>query len=178
MSFLSKLIAEQLTKYADETVTVANVTAGVNRVLGDIAAFVADTTNQIDDAVFAELQLDVDFAGLAASATNYVRGMLGLSVGSPSIFAPPTVAAGPPKLFLGLVRARLVAETMKAKGVSRAAARKIVAGITDSQILAVAETKGIGVGAIGDGKILQWLVTHGPELLALVMKLLSLFVLV
>jgi hypothetical protein len=180
MSLLSTL----LKKYIGDVVTTVNAQLFVHDRLAEIAAFVAGTENQIDDAVFAEISLDVDFDTLTANTVIWARAWLGLGGGvrgtgtsTPSVmFAPrPMQADGRlPGLFLGIVRGRMATELAKKKGISRSDARTLVNAKSDDEILRAAEAAGAPMGAIGDGTILNWLIAHGPDILALIMKILPL----
>lgn len=168
MSIISSLVK----KYLGELITNTNAEKLVDDGLNTIASFVAGTNNQVDDAIFAELEKDIDFHHVAQESVAWVRSMLNLDLATHKMFGP--AIARPPKIFLALVRARLVTEVSRTKHISRDEARKQVGKADDNFILSHANENGIKSMAIGDGTILAWLIAHGPEILAFIMKLLPL----
>lgn len=169
MSIISNLIKN----YASETITVENFKTGIADILMGVASFVEGTKNQVDDAVLAEIEADVNFDSIASNAATWLRTLLKLDDKKP-MFLVPVMHAAPPKIFLGLVRAKLVSEVAKRDHISRKEARAKVQLLPDGDILKAAEGEHIGVGAIGDGTILAWLMAHLPDILALITKLLPL----
>ncbi len=70
------------------------------------------------------------------------------------------------RLFYRLVRTNLVVALAREHGYDRDDARDLVDGLTDAEIDARADAR--GVQAIGDGGFLAWLVDHLDEIRALV----------
>lgn len=80
------------------------------------------------------------------------------------------------KLFYRLVRSNLVKSLVREHGYDRSDAADLVDNLTDAEIDARADVR--GVQAIGDGGFLAWLVDHLDEIRALVEFFAGLFALV
>lgn len=194
MGILSSLI----NKYVAETVTAVNVSTVVDNAMNNLAAWVAGTPNRIDDAILAEVQENVDFDYYIPKFTSWFRGLIGINSSGFSTPKGPGLplegmysapiggfSASHPRFFLTLIRGRLVTEgaaKLRANGVgayeARQKARAAVNKLTDETILEAADQMRIPRGAIGDGTIFNWILSHLPEMLALVMKLLPLLMLI
>lgn len=168
MSIISNLIS----KYLDDKLTAANAQQLMNNALQSVASFVAGTSTTIDDAVFAEVEKDVDFNALAANSASWARTLLGLS--AQTHFFAAQNATAKPHIFLMLVRGRLITEAVRKQGLSRQEARAKVAQLTDEQIMAKVDDANVARGAIGDSGILAWLQAHLPQLLQIITALLPL----
>lgn len=172
MGFLDNIVQKEISG----VVTEVNIGKAVSSLMTQIAGIVAGTDNKIDDAVLAELDKDVDFAALAKGTASWLRNLLGVSPeASAVIHINEPRNAGQPHIFLKLMRARAVTELVKANNVSRTEARKMVASKTDAEFLDASDQVGIPRSQIGDGTILQWLITNGPQIIAFIMQILKLF---
>lgn len=182
-----KILETLFNKVLAEYVTEEKIKTLFGKIVSDVGVFVAGTENTIDDALWEGIQKDVDLDKVAELSADWIRGLFGLDgmrfVGGYQFFnvQPPPMESGDSptvegrsKVFLNLVRARLVSEACKNSGCSRAKAREAVNKITDTTIMAAASGQGVAMGAIGDGTILEWLRTHLPDMLKLVATLLPL----
>jgi len=75
--------------------------------------------------------------------------------------------------FHPCIRIRAAREYAKENGVSIGSALVKVRTITDEQIDEFATQAGLNVGQIGDGKILQWIIDHGPQIMEIIRLILA-----
>lgn len=146
-----------------------------------VAAF--QTPDKADDkAAFAQLLTDAgmpEMAGMVEPLYDLVMAIIAsVNGGKPKepeseeirlmAVSPEGIFGSKKTRFHPCIRIRAARQYAKEAGISIAAAVKKLRGITDEQIDGFAVEAGVNVGAIGDGKILQWIIDHGPEIMAII----------
>lgn len=134
-----------------------------------------------DKAAFSAILKDAglpEMADLVDPLYDLVLAIIGsLGTQEAKIFpmAGPEKFFGPKKSrFHPCIRIRAARQYAKENGGSIGAALLLIRQkITDEQIDGFALKAGVTVGAIGDGHILQWIVDHGPEIMAIIKLILA-----